>query len=62
MKRVIQIDEQELDVLINRAFINGVYAQKKYDFPVQGMADHTTFKVARDTSREELKKTHLEKG
>lgn len=62
MKRIIQIDEQELDVLLNRAFCNGVYAQKKYDFPVPGIADHTTFKLARDTSREELKKVHFEKG
>lgn len=61
MKRVIQIDEKELDVLINRAFCDGIYAQKKYDFPAPGMADHPAFKAARDTSREELKKTHFEK-
>ena len=62
MKRVIHIDEKELDVLLNRAFCDGVHAQKKYDFPVPRLADHPAFKLARDISREELKKVHFEKG
>lgn len=62
MKRIIQMGEQELDVLINRAFLAGVLAQHRHQFVVGKHFPHgPRFQEARDASKAELKRTHFER-